>query len=306
MSKNKTHRLWLSVAAVMLLAACSWLTVRLLPASADNMRHATCFVDGHAQLCLVTGTDTLVLRADSVHQQGVWINKHWWWPSCDGRVLTLCPTTRLALPADSMAHATPTKLVALLTDSLGRLLQRKQTEEKEQRYYLRSHGVQDEGYTRIATYATAQAKATALLDSTYHALKGLKITPQTRVVRIGRYRLSWYDDDNHLNVVSCKPFVYNANQQGHPVILYAANDKKPWKAYAVRNVPWGIEASNNILLATIAPTDTVAPARVLLVPGRYARNGRHDVPRLLARNGTPMFTAGGRFAGIVKGKEIKR
>ncbi len=306
MSQFKTHRLWLFFAAALLLAACTWLGVRLLPASADNMRHATCFVDGQTQLCLVTDTDTLVLHTDSVHQQGVWINKHWWWPSCDGRVLTLSPTTRLALPADSIAHVTPARLVTLLTDSLGRLLQRKQTEEKELQYYLRSHGVQDEGYTRIATYAAAQAKATAQLDSTYNTLNVLKLTRQSRLVRVGRYRLSWYDDDNRLTQVLCKTFIATAGQQGQPVILRAVDHKKPWNAYAVRNVPWGINASKHILLATIAPTDTTTTARTLLVPGRYNADGRHDVPRLLARNGSPVFTSGGRFLGIVKGQEVKR
>lgn len=306
MPQIKPHHLWLSASAVLFLATCMWLVARLLPASADNMRQSTCFVDGHAQLCLVTGTDTLVLHVDSIHQQGVWINKHWWWPSCDGRVLTLCPTIRLALPADSVAKASPARIVALLTDSLARLRQRKHTEEKELQYYLRSHGVQDEGYTRIATYAAQQAKATALLDSAYNRLKALKLSPKSHLVRLGCYRLSWYDDNNRLVHANCKPYVATVRQEGLPVILRAVTAKKPWDAYAVRNVPWGIKASTHVLMATVAPTDTLAPARVLLVPGTYGRDGRHDVPRLLARNGAPVFTAGGRFVGIVKGKEVKR
>lgn len=66
------------------------------------------------------------------------------------------------------------------TDSLGRLLERKQVERKELIYYLRSHGVIDEGYTQIATYANAQRIETDSLASRYrkaHDHEKHQVTP---------------------------------------------------------------------------------------------------------------------------------
>lgn len=292
------------IGAVVVLTCLTWLGVRLLPASANNMRSSAVFVDGHTDVCVITGNDTLVLLSDSLHQQGVWINRHWWWPSCDGRVLTLCPPTQL-FTAIKKPLAAPT-LVAQVTDSIGRLLKRKRIEEHELTYYLRSHGVQDEGYTRIATYAAQQKRVRALLDSTLKVIKAFKVNAHTRVVNVGHYQLSWYDGDNRLNTKPCKPFNIDPARQGKPVIVYATDGQKPWQAYAVRNVPWGISTSKEILIATIAPDDTVTALRTLLVKGRYTANGKHDVPRLFARKGSGVYTQHGRFMGIVKGKEVVR
>ncbi len=293
-----------AIGAVVVVTCLTWLGVRLLPASANNMRSSAVFVDGRTDVCVITGNDTLVLLSDTMHQQGVWINRHWWWPSCDGRALTLCPTTRLT--ASGKSHLAAPALVAQVTDSIGRLLKRKHTEEQELAYYLRSHGVQDEGYTRIATYAAQQKHVTARLDSTLKVIKAFKVNAHTRVVNVGRYQLSWYGRDNRLASKPCKPLSIDPARQGKPVIVYAQDAKKPWNAYAVRNVPWGISASKEIFIATIAPDDTVTAARTLLVNGRYTADGRHDAPRLLARNGSAVYTRHGRFIGIVKGKEVER
>lgn len=65
------------------------------------------------------------------------------------QVLTVGSTSRLRLSE-----------VPAICDSLSSLLNRKETERKELIYYLRSHGVIDEGYTQIATYANRQSKMT--------------------------------------------------------------------------------------------------------------------------------------------------
>jgi hypothetical protein len=304
-SATRKYRLAAIVAgAIILLAAVTWLGIRLLPATASDMRHSTIFVDGHTTLCLITGRDTLVLHSDTLHQQGVWINRHWWWPSCDGRVLTLCPTVH----RDTLRQGnyTAVTLAAHYADSIGRLLKRKHTEQQELAYYLRSHGVQDEGYTRIAAYAATQQRTTALLDSTLKVLKAFRVNAHSRVAYIGRYRVSWYDDTQTLITKACRPFTITLRQQRTPIILYAADGKKPWEAYAVRNVPWGISTSKEILVTTIAQHDTTAEARTLLVNGICGANGSHDVPRLLARNGSAVYTRHGRFVGIVNGKKVER
>ena len=111
----------------MLVAALVWLGVRLLPASESNMRASVCFVDGRSNLCLVTDHDTLIIVSDTVHTQGVWVNKRWWWPSCNGRVLTIRRgrfyTDQGAWP---VAHSLP-QLLPTQIDSSGALSYKHQT-----------------------------------------------------------------------------------------------------------------------------------------------------------------------------------
>lgn len=136
-AKFTRHKL-IVIGILLLAVGLMWLIVRSLPATEEDLRRSTCFVEGKSYLCLASGKDTVVLKADNIRQQGVWINRHWWWPSCDGRVLTIDnginPIHRNHLENPD----TLKKLVAEGTDSLGRLLERKQVERKELIYYLRS------------------------------------------------------------------------------------------------------------------------------------------------------------------------
>ena len=88
--RQKFFRYRFFILPCLLLAfALAWLIVRAFPASENDIRRSSCYVNGRSELCLFAHGDTLVLASDSVQIQGVWINRHWWWPSCDGRVLTI-------------------------------------------------------------------------------------------------------------------------------------------------------------------------------------------------------------------------
>lgn len=279
--------------------------VRMMPASETELRRSTCLVDGNVSVCLVNGKDTAVLTSDSVHQQGVWINRHWWLASCDGRVLTVGPTATLRA-AD----------VPALCDSLSSLLSRKETERKELIYYLRSHGVIDEGYTQIATYANRQSKMTDSLKLKVRELKRIcptdsdktgkhpKLSKNTRLILKADYRVSWYNNSNHLKHVTCDPVFTPLTAKAYPLILHTHRSIKPWGVYAVRNVPWGAAEHRKIVTVRLVPTDTVAPFHSIIVSGKYWQGHSHDLPRLFAVNGAPVFTKHGRFIGIIHGKEV--
>lgn len=295
----------LSTATTVLCIVVVWLLVRMLPATAGDMRSAACYVDGNSKLCILTDSDTIVVASSPVHQQGVWINKHWWWPSCDGRVLTIQQGTAYTdsgawLCADSLPH-----LIAVETDSLGSLVQRKITERKELQYYLRCHGVQDEGYQRIAEYAGKQSAETDSLAAIYKKLKEYIPQKKMRLVRVGFFEVSWYDQDGNLQRVGCKPTVMQVGQLGEPVIIHTLRHTKPWGTYAVRHVPWPETAHKHVIAVRLSPTDSLVERHALLVNGTYTRQHRHDIPRLLAADGSPVFTFHGRFIGVVSKKEVK-
>lgn len=290
------------IITLLLLAGLIWLMLRAFPVSETELRRSACLVDGRVSVCLVSGKDTVELLADSVHQEGVWINRHWWWPSCDGRVLTVGPSSNvkpMSLP--------------VICDSLSSLLHRKETERKELRYYLRSHGIIDEGYTQIAAYATRQGKMT---DSLRRKLTVLEKTraqdsarKKSRAKEIsfalkGNYVVSWYNGDNEPHRVECEPVVSQLTGKAAPLILHTRRSFKPWGVYAVRNVPWGAAQHRKVVTVRIIPTDRKSPYHSVIVTGNYWQGHDHDIPELFAKEGAPVFTKHGRFIGIIHGKEV--
>lgn len=296
---------WRLASAITLpVAALLWIGVRALPASEDNMRASVCLVDGQSNLCVVVEGDTIAVTSDEVHGQGVWINQHWWWPSCSGRVLTTQQGNDRTdhgawLIADSLPH-----LIAAQTDTLGALLQRKDTERKELQYYLRCHGVQDEGYQRIAAYATQQAHETDSLARIHKALKAHQPFRKARLVRVGHYSVAWYDSDGVLQRAQCEPVVTPVGQLGTPIILQTTDHSKPWAAYAVRHTPLSFTLSRKIFTVKVSTEDTIHHA--LIVRGNYSAGRHHDIPRLFAPDGSPVFTSHGKFIGVVSKDKVSK
>lgn len=302
-------RLWLSklkiavIVVLLLLAGLTWLVLRAFPVSEVELRRSACLVDGRVSVCLVSGKDTVELTADSVHHEGVWINRHWWWPSCDGRVLTVGPTSNARLVD-----------ISTICDSISSLLHRKETERKELIYYLRSHGVIDEGYTQIAAYAAMQNRATDSLKRRLTALQKISAIDSTgkksgkaRKIQFtlrGNYRVSWYNGNNEPHSVACEPVASQLTDKAAPLILHTQRSFKPWGVYAVRNVPWGATQHRKIVTVKIIRTDRKAPYHSIIVTGNYWQGHDHDIPELFATDGTPVFTQHGRFIGIIHRKEV--
>lgn len=305
MLQRITHHKILSAIVLLCLIGIGWLIVRAMPASETELRRSTCYVDGTVSVCLVNGKDTAVLTCDSIHQQGVWINRHWWLASCDGRVLTLSPSSKLRAAE-----------VPALCDSLSSLLNRKETERKELIYYLRSHGVIDEGYTQIATYANRQSKMTDSLKIRLKELqricpidsnstgKHFKLSKKSRLILKADYCVKWYNTTNKLKHVTCDPIVTPLTAKVSPLIIHTHRSFKPWGVYAVRNVPWGAAEHRKIVTVRLVPTEQSAPFHSIIVSGKYWQGHNHDLPRLFAIDGAPVFTKHGRFIGIIHGKEV--
>jgi len=281
-----------------------FLIIRLLPATSNNIRRSLCFVDGYSQICLVTGKDTLVLRSDSIHQQGVWINKHWWWPSCGGRVLTLKQKDVPMLPKDWHNSKQIQQYLTQITDSIGILLDKKELECKELAYYLKSHGVQDEGYIKIAKYSDDQNKKRDSLKTILQQLKLHSIVPQSAMIRKLLCKVSWYDNDNRLQQTSCRPFLMSSTSTGNPIIIHTNEYSNPWGTYAVRNTPWGIPDNKHIVVAMLVPQDSTASFHSLIINGKTLQDNSHNLPKLFAPEGAPLFTKNGRFIGLVSGHQI--
>lgn len=298
------HKVALGIAAS-LVAMAAVPMASTLPASADDIRRSACIVQGQVQLCLINGTDTIVLHTDSISQQGVWVNRYWWWPSCGGKVLTIAQGNAPTHHAnwDDSLHLGPQ--LAELTDSISRLLARKTMEHKELEYYLRSHGVQDEGYTKIAHYAEQQTHETDSLKAVHRMLKAIRLDKQARMARRFMLQVAWFDADGQRQQSTCEPLWVDMGHRGHPIVVQTDRSTAPWGAYAVGRMPWTSVATGQVYAACVAAQDTALAHRTLLVTGSVRADGRHDLPTLFAPDGSPMFNRHGRFVGLAYQQHIR-
>lgn len=87
---------------------------------------------------------------NKTESQGFWVNQNWFYPSCAGKIISSVSDTTDII----MKGITPLSFVEKEIEHLkneNRNITQKQSELK---YYLRVHGVQDEGYDMVAKYAT--------------------------------------------------------------------------------------------------------------------------------------------------------
>ena len=186
------------------------------------------------------------------------------------------------------------------------MLKRKLVEQKELAYYLRSHGVIDEGYTQIATYASMQSRETDSLQRVYNKQKAFRYTQDAKLFHKGSYQVAWYDANGELQKTGCEPIYTPLTQLRQPVILHTFRSIKPWGVYAVRNVPWGVSQHKKVLTVTLSATGSAENYRAVLTKGIYEKHGEHNLPQLFAVDGSAVFTLHGRFIGIVSGKQVKQ
>ena len=82
--------------------------------------------------------------------EGFWINQNWFYPSCGGKIISPVSDTTDII----MNHITPINFVEKGIEHLKKENRNITQKQSELKYYLRVHGVQDEGYDMVAEYAT--------------------------------------------------------------------------------------------------------------------------------------------------------
>lgn len=284
------RRVYIAVGTPMLLLF--WLAVMALPATETDMRRTVCLVDGSTHLCLTNGKDTVSVRCQNLHRQGVWVNKHWWWPSCDGRVLTSLRTEwQDAGNADTLAHR--------LADSLEANIKRAHTIHMELEYYLRCHGVQDEGYNRIAAYAENQQHALDSLSALKSKVQRITGSGKLHMICTGYYRVAWFDNKGKKQWRKCKPVSLPVSSMPATTILHTTSNMLPWGCRAVKNVPWGVAKHKSVITVTLCPDDSRRTDHTIMARGRYDKGKKVDVAHAFSLAGTAVFTMHGRFIGLI-------
>ncbi len=293
------------VACGLLAVVLLFLSVRQWPADDADLRSSVVMVTGHVQFFLRSDSDTLVVAHQPVSQQGVWVERHWWWPSQGGRVLTSGVCSGLGAQADSLSSGDWAGWLKAVTEKLQADIERREAAQKELRYYLNCHGVQDEGYTRIAEFALQNDTLTDSLRREKKLYEAFG-TPKN-VQLMSRYELSlkWWDEEGTLQTAACEPISVAAVEQPWPMLVRTVLGKKPDGVYSVRHQLWG-GAPEEVFTTTIIPSDSTLAHRVAVAQGGVTTDGKVALPSLFLPEGAAVFSKRGKFEGIVsQGKIIK-
>ena len=309
------------VIALLVAVAAGTVAWQLMPSSATAMRQCAVVVeqatwqeisiDGKPRLYFSEALgDTALLgvtanRDTAVHRRrmaGCWVNRWAMLPSCMGRVATVyCPAAaapRLRNDSD---------IVRLCRKSIETQLRTLKSQKTELDYYLRVHGVQDNGYQTIASLASRVNAVYSDVQSASHMLDSLaKGKHRFTVKAMAEYTAVYRDADGKPQRTPLR--LAHADPALQTMLLQTADGKTPSGATAMSHSPWNAGKERYIRAVGFPglgeaglECDTVAP---IIVPGHIAKGSCHDLPAVLVSDGSPVFTAKGHFLGIVKGNKI--
>lgn len=315
-----TYKKALCIAACVLgISLVSWTTWRLLPASADDMRRCAVIVsatswhevtvDGKPLLYFSESegdsvvNDVTTEREDVLHRNfstGVWTNDYLLMPSCEGRLVTVCRA-----PSDVLRSCADSTIIRLCREAVTTRLRDIKKQKSELNYYMRVHNVQDYGYQEVAALDTRIDKAYAEAQHVLHLIDSVVNGNHGVFVKTHHEYTATYRSAEGKLMHAPLRLIGEVNGM---TLLQTADGKTPKGVAAVSLLPWN--ASDDCeALATSLPTigekgmecDTVS-ARI--IPAQLKQGRTHSIPRILASDGAPVFSARGRFIGVVCGDTI--
>ena len=314
-------RIFLTIAAVLVIAAMGVVAWQLTPMSASSMRSSVVIVeqktwqeidiDGKALLFFSSAKgDSALLgvtanRDSAVHHKytaGCWINRWPVIPSCMGRVVTAYNNTPKVpdLKSDS-------DIVKLCRKSIDSQMKTLKAQKTELEYYLRVHGVQDNGYQTIAALAERVSRAYSDVAHAEHIVDSLSADKQHRfsIRQKTEYTAVFRNDEGK---ITRKKMEAIANCKRLTITLQACDKTTPSGVAVLTLANWDTHPERDICAVGYPglgenglECDTVAP---IVIPGHKTKEGRHDLPNVLAADGAPVFTSKGRFIGIITKGEI--
>ena len=204
-------------------------------------------------------------------------------------------TNKGTLPADAntMVQKTLMKLV----------VQEKQLkrEIKETDYYIKVHGMQDEGYTAVVAYAHKLKTQLTEVQKVGKRLAALRKEKLLRVLRHTRYAVHF---DGKTLLAKC----LREDLQWGLCLLQTTDGETPWRASTISALPWGMSATGEVRVASVPglglePLDTVKNSAAVWVANVEA-DANLRMHTTLGQPGSPVFSAWGRFVGMYNGRGI--
>ena len=198
----------------------------------------------------------------------------------------------------------PTDVNTMVQKTLGKLLaQEKQLkrEIKETDYYIKVHGMQDEGYTAVVAYAHKLKMRLTEVQKVGKRLAALRKEKQLRVLRHTRYAV-------HFDGKTLPAKCLREDLQWGLCLLQTIDGETPWRASTISALPWGMSATGDVRVASVPglglePLDTVKNSAAVWVANVEA-DANLRMHTALGQPGSPVFSAWGRFVGMYNGRGI--
>lgn len=320
---------------VLPLAAIAFISLpSLLPESEKEMRQSVAMVECRQYYEITDGRKTLAVASDIAADttlyrpsakkdsdterlaatSGCWINKYPLMPSCHGRLLISQPfegDDKLLAYANSNIQ----ELIARTITSLEKEKECYRKRRSELDYYLNTHSVKDEGYNSIAAYANSEKEKRNKLDSTISLLQELSAnTGRLKIIRHTTYTLLAAHGKS-IAKTACIPLSDESKEYGNGCIVVQTADRHtPDNAsplYRHRLLSPSMEKGDSITVAAIFglnPKSDKSKVRqgAKTFRGVMTSPKKHDIPTLLAPDGSPLFSSRGYFIGINRKGEVAR
>lgn len=312
-------RWWLAATIILLTAAATmW---RCWPSNEHTIRRSAAVVECRSWYEACTEDHTLfyfqslqadslpchaALRRDSAWQvsrtAGCWVHRWPVIPSCLGRLVTANTDTASAIAGNGR------QVLNACLQAMQRRIATLQTESDELNYFLRVHGVQDEGFPMIADY---EERVSSELHTLKRILERIDSLPPSQPVHLrhkAEYMVYFRDLKGKLHTRPCARRSVSAD--GRIALLQTGLRITPLGAHAQTIMPWAPSTSGDILATAhgglAEPTLAEVKTKPQIVPG-HLHQAHHDLPRILVADGEPLFTTDGRFIGIsVDGQLVGR
>ena len=174
-------------------------------------------------------------------------------------------------------------------------------EIKETDYYIKVHGMQDEGYTAVVAYAHKLKTQLTEVQKVGKRLAALRKEKQLRVLRHTRYAV-------HFDGKTLPAKCLREDLQWGLCLLQTIDGETPWRASTLSILPWGMSATGDVRVASVPglglePLDTVKNSAAVWVANVEA-DANLRMHTALGQPGSPVFSAWGRFVGMYNGTNI--
>jgi len=217
---------------------------RCWPATMLTRQRATLIVRQTSCYKIKQGDTTLLSFApDTLYSPGVWANRFWFISSCHGRAVTCLRANDSLFAAGCDTLATLQRYISQV-DSLKNGLQR---ELNELDYFLKVHGVKDEGYAAITEHRKRVSKDLQKIQQTSYTLNQIDSTDNIHIEREDRFSFFFLDRKGQL--IKQTAYLVQQHKGNRFVTLQNRTKRRPLTLTAITLYPWTPNIPDYIYLA---------------------------------------------------------
>lgn len=233
---------------------------------------------------------------------GCWVNEYPFIPSCKGLIITTNP--------DSTACSTPMaddrkarEIIRRKSEKLTGTIKALNKKREELDYYLTVHNVNDDGYNTMADYADIIRKRKEHAGKIQQALHDALKKQRLSIRLTQKYTVLHKDKSGKTQRITCRAIT---RQSANPFCLIQTNgNTMPAGASALYLHGWLVAEPDDgdAIAAASHPGCNLTgfipeKSSAKVFNGTATASGRHDLPPLLAPDGTAVFSSHGQLKGI--------